>query len=114
MREQTAEVPAEPASEIVRAPANAAGGATFSLGPIDDERSLRLQRTAGNRATRVLLARDPVTLAEVTVQGTAWKEDSVKAVQTELTRLRLYDKGIDGKPGFFTHQGLIEAFGGYE
>lgn len=35
-------------------------------------------------------------------------------MQTELTRLRLYDNGIDGKPGFFTHQGLIEAFGGYE
>ena len=35
-------------------------------------------------------------------------------MQAELTRLRLYDKGIDGKPGFFTHQRLIEAFGGYE
>jgi hypothetical protein len=118
MREQTAEAAAELASDIVRAPANAGVGAMPRVGPIGVEQTLRLQRTAGNRATRALLrrtlARDEITVGEVTVQGTAWKEDSVKAVQTELTRLRLYDKGIDGKPGFFTHQGLIEAFGGYD
>ena len=108
MRERTDEASVEQAPEIVQARPNGAVVAT-SVAQV-----LRLQRAVGNRATRQVLARDPVTLSEITVEGTAWKEESVKAVQTELTRLRLYDKGVDGKPGFFTHQGLIEAFGGYE
>jgi hypothetical protein len=79
---------------------------------------LAMQRSAGNRATGALLtrilAREPVTLPEVTVEGTPWKGEPVKAVQRELRRLRLYSKGVDGIPGFFTEQGLTEAFGGNE
>jgi hypothetical protein len=79
---------------------------------------LELQRSAGNRATGTLvtrlLAREPVTLPEVTVEGSPWKGEPVKAIQRELRRLRLYSKGIDGVPGFFTEQALTEAFGGNE
>jgi hypothetical protein len=79
---------------------------------------LTMQRSAGNRATGALLtqilARQPVTLKEVTVEGSPPKRESVKSLQRELRRLRLYSKAIDGIPGFFTEQGLTEAFGGNE
>jgi hypothetical protein len=113
MHDQTTEAPVDTVVDAVRAPATAGGSLEALVSARGIQQLLRLQRTAGNRATRRLIARD-VTLPEITIEGTPWKEDNVKAVQTELTRLRLYDKGIDGKPGFFTHQGLIEAFGGYE
>jgi hypothetical protein len=61
-----------------------------------------------------MLARQPVTIREVTVEGQAPNRDELKAIQRELRRLRLYSKGIDGIEGFFTDQGLTEAFGGDE
>src|SRR5437868_5130027 len=105
--EQTREAPCEAVAEVARAPASAGAELQGLPGPLEARQVLRLQQTAGNRATRRLiqrtraqagrtLARD-VTLPEVTVEGVPWKADNVRAVQTELTRLRLYDKGIDGK-----------------
>src|SRR5262249_49343752 len=74
---------------------------------------LALQRHAGNRAvSAMLLQRQPVELSEVTVTGEATDREEMKAIQRELRRLRLYSKGIDGIEGFFTDQGLTEAFGG--
>jgi hypothetical protein len=42
----------------------------------------------------------------------SWNEAEVRAIQTHLVRLRLYDRGVDGDLGPFTDQGLVEAFGG--
>ncbi len=126
MHNRTTEAIVDTVDDAVRAAATPAGSLEALVSARGIQQLLGLQRTIGNRATRRLIARTParahatrtlardVMLPEVTVEGTPWKEDNVKAVQAELTRLRLYDKGIDGKPGFFTHQGLIEAFGGYE
>ena len=106
------------ASEVAASERSSSTPAAFA--PLLSSRGaiLTVQRSAGNRATGALLtrilARQPVTLPEVTVEGTPWKGERVKAVQRELRRLRLYSKGIDGIPGFFTEQGLTEAFGGNE
>jgi hypothetical protein len=75
---------------------------------------LALQRSAGNRAVGAMLQRQPVTIAEVTVEGQAPDREQMRAIQRELRRLRLYSKGIDGIEGFFTDQALTEAFGGDE
>jgi hypothetical protein len=86
----------------VPAPANARTDAILSL-----------QRRAGNRAVQtMLLQRQPVEIAEVSVTGEPTDPERTKAIQRELRRLRLYSKGIDGIEGFFTDQGLTEAFGG--
>jgi hypothetical protein len=74
---------------------------------------LGLQRRVGNRAVRaMLLQRQPAQIAEVTITGEPTDRERTKAIQRELRRLRLYSKGIDGIEGFFTDQGLSEAFGG--
>src|SRR5205807_2703258 len=76
---------------------------------------LALQRSAGNRAvTGMILQRQPVEIPEVTVVGEPTDREQMKAIQRELRRLRLYSAGIDGIEGFFTDQGLTEAFGGDE
>jgi hypothetical protein len=79
---------------------------------------LALQRRAGNQATTALLgrtlARQVITLPEIEIEGEPLTKDDIKAIQRELQRLRLYAKGIDGIMGFFTEQGLTEAFGGDE
>jgi hypothetical protein len=109
------------AREAVRAgrarPAVPAGAAATVAEPLV-ERVLALQRRAGNRATGATLerrlARQVVTIGEVTIEGAPWTDEQSKAIQRELRRLRLYAKGIDGIIGFFTEQGLTEAFGGHE
>jgi hypothetical protein len=81
---------------------------------------LGLQRAAGNAASGALvagvLARQGITLEEVTIEGAtpAQRVDKIRAIQRELRRLRLYSLRIDGIEGFFTQQGLTEAFGGHD
>jgi hypothetical protein len=109
VRDHSAEVARDATSE--RPPAPPAGRATAASTRTDA--ILALQRSAGNRATRALiLQRQPVTIPEVTVVGEPTDRDQMRAIQRELRRLRLYSKGIDGIEGFFTDQGLTEAFGG--
>jgi hypothetical protein len=60
-----------------------------------------------------VLARQ-ITLPEIEIVGEPLTKDQIKAIQRELRRLRLYALGIDGIMGFFTEQGLTEAFGGDE
>ena len=64
------------------------------------ERVLALQQRAGNRATGATLerrlARQVVTIGEVTIEGAPWTDEQSKAIQRELRRLRLYAKGVDG------------------
>jgi hypothetical protein len=78
---------------------------------------MALQRSAGNQATAALVDRvlaRQITLPEVEIEGEPLTKDQIKAIQRELRRLRLYAKGIDGIMGYFTEQGLTEAFGGDE
>jgi hypothetical protein len=74
---------------------------------------LALRRT--HQAVRSLL-RQPSPLAAVTpdVGMSTWTKADIKPIQRELRRMRLYDKGIDGIIGFYSEQGLVEAFGGDE
>ena len=74
---------------------------------------LALRRT--HQAVRSLL-RQPSPLAAVTpdVGVSTWTKSEIKPIQRELRRMRLYDKGIDGIVGFYSEQGLVEAFGGDE
>jgi hypothetical protein len=74
---------------------------------------LALRRT--HQAVRSLL-RQPSPLADVTpdVGVSTWTKADIKPIQRELRRMRLYDKGIDGIIGFYSEQGLVEAFGGDE
>jgi hypothetical protein len=70
------------------------------------EHLLGLQRTLGNAGVGAILARQEAPAFR------SWSEDEVRAIQRELRRLRLYDRGIDGDLGRYTDQGLVEAFGG--
>jgi hypothetical protein len=114
VREHAADVDAETTS--VRSPRSPGSPMTLGAGSADRASAIiGLQRSAGNRATSALiLARQVVTIPEVTITGEPTDKEQIKAIQRQLRRLRLYEKGIDGISGFFTEQGLTEAFGGDE
>jgi hypothetical protein len=119
-RDQLDESGVDSEEGVGRRPASAA--AVHATDPAEARFSpagiLALQRAAGNAATGVLLRRmlarqsAVVDVPEVQIEGTPWTTDDTKAIQRELRRLRLYGKAIDGIVGFFTEQGLTEAFGG--
>lgn len=98
-------------------PPSAASAPPRALGGRDVSGVLRLQRTIGNAAVRSLL-RQPSggPLADVLpdVGPHTWTKEEIKQIQKELRRLRLYDLSIDGILGFYSDQGLVEAFGSDE
>jgi hypothetical protein len=83
---------------------------------LDRSGVLALQRTIGNAAVGKLFRQVAGPLADVIpdVGSNTWTKAEIKAIQRELRRMRLYDKGLDGIIGFYSEQGLVEAFGGDE
>ena len=90
MHDQTTEAPVDTVVDAVRAPATAVGSLEALVSARGIQQVLRLQRTAGSRVTRRLIARTParahatrtlardVTLPEVTVEGRRGRKTTLR------------------------------------
>jgi hypothetical protein len=112
-RETQAAVEATPEE----AAATSAPGAVVAFPAMSAPGLLALQRSIGNAAVGRLLQRRITMTTEGEVPApaatgyAAWTEDEIRAIQRELTRLRLYNLTVDGDLGHRTEVSLSEAFG---
>jgi hypothetical protein len=94
-----------------------AAGAVVPLTSLSPPGLLALQRSIGNAAVGRLLQRRVTMTTEGDVPApavtgsAAWTGPEVRAIQRELTRLRLYNLTVDGDLGQRTEVSLSEAFG---
>ncbi|MBK5221045.1 MAG: hypothetical protein JJE35_14890, partial [Thermoleophilia bacterium] len=105
---ETATVPDATEGATALPAAAAASPLQLTAGRLDARSVLSLQRTIGNAAVARLIDGEA---APATTGADAWTDKEVRGIQTELRRLGLYSRSIDGDRGPFTNAGLTEAFG---